>query len=64
MIRDVLGKVVDVFRLVKETVLGVRDARRANVNDALNGYASGRSAHDAASIAGHEREQAHQAGRK
>lgn len=47
--------IVDGVKAVRDIVVGVRDARRANVNDALNGYASGRSAHDAATQAGRRR---------
>lgn len=49
MILDGLGKVRDI-------VIGVRDARRANVNDALEATEAGHAAHDAAECAGHESE--------
>jgi hypothetical protein len=47
-----LSLIVDGAKALRDIVLGVRDARRANVKDALGGYASGRSAHDAAAQAG------------
>jgi hypothetical protein len=47
-----LSLIVDGAKVLRDIVLGVRDARRANVKDALGGYASGRSAHDAAAQAG------------
>ena len=48
----VLEWIVRGVEAVAKIVTGVRDARKANVKDALNGYASGRSAHDAATRAG------------
>jgi hypothetical protein len=48
----VLDLIVRGLEAAVKLVTGVRDARRANVKDALGGYASGRSAHDAASQAG------------
>lgn len=37
---------------VRDIVVAVRDARRANVKDALQSTAAGRAAHDAATRAG------------
>lgn len=52
MIRFIAESILDGLGKVRDIVFGVRDARRANVKDALNGYAAGRSAHDAAAQAG------------
>ncbi len=44
--------VVDGIKAVAEIVSDVKSAREASVKDAVTGYASGRSAHEAAANAG------------
>lgn len=46
---------LDGVEAVRDLVVAARDARRAKVRDALQGYASGRSGNDAANEAGHPR---------